>query len=317
MSCLTAARSRRLERLGVVEVLAERVGHGGVLGEDLQVEPVGPPAPVAAALRSGAGRDRARPGSRLRSSRLVHLADFGVGLLGVRQGSSFRISGSRTAAAAGAQAPVDDLGLVDRRSRGRRTRSGTARRRRRSRRRRWRRTSGTRRGDGCRRPATRSAPPSRDGWMRRTQARVGQRLQHVVDGLLGHLAELLAHAPMIEYVSACGWSYTAASTATRGRVTRREAPRSMPSSSATGGMPAVWHRFWKRSRLAAHSWNRPGALLWRGQTARATRGRDLQLNVPFPRKPPDLLMAESPPPGGLSALTGPCRIRAGCRSASP
>jgi len=36
----------------------------------------------------------------------------------------------------------------------------------------------------------------------------------------------------------------------------------------------------------------------------ATRGRDLLLNVPFPRKPPDLLMAESPPPGGLSALNG-------------
>src|SRR3954451_3496668 len=31
------------------------------------------------------------------------------------------------------------------------------------------------------------------------------------------------------------------------------------------------------------------------------------LNVPFPRKPPDLLMAESPPTGGLSALTGRTR----------
>ena len=47
-----------------------------------------------------------------------------------------------------------------------------------------------------------------------------------------------------------------------------------------------------------------GALPWQGQTARATRGRDLQLNVPFPRKPPDLLMAESPPTGGLSAFKG-------------
>jgi hypothetical protein len=36
-------------------------------------------------------------------------------------------------------------------------------------------------------------------------------------------------------------------------------------------------------------------LRWQGQTARATRGRDLQLNVHFPRRPPDLLMAESPP----------------------
>src|SRR3954453_22384187 len=48
----------------------------------------------------------------------------------------------------------------------------------------------------------------------------------------------------------------------------------------------------------------PDALRWERQTARATWGRDLQLNVPFPRKPPDLLMAESPPTGGLSALTG-------------
>jgi hypothetical protein len=48
-----------------------------------------------------------------------------------------------------------------------------------------------------------------------------------------------------------------------------------------------------------------GALRWQGQIARATRGRDLHLKVPFPRKPPDLLMAESPPTGGLSALTGP------------
>jgi hypothetical protein len=34
----------------------------------------------------------------------------------------------------------------------------------------------------------------------------------------------------------------------------------------------------------------------------ATRGRDLHLNVPFPREPPDLLMAESPLTGGLSAF---------------
>jgi hypothetical protein len=46
------------------------------------------------------------------------------------------------------------------------------------------------------------------------------------------------------------------------------------------------------------------ALLWSCQIAKATRGRDLLLNVPFPRKPPDLLMAESPPKGGLSALRG-------------
>jgi hypothetical protein len=50
---------------------------------------------------------------------------------------------------------------------------------------------------------------------------------------------------------------------------------------------------------------RTRALPWQGQIARATRGRDLHLNVPFPRKQPDLLMAESPPTGGLSALKGP------------
>ncbi len=38
------------ELLGVVEVLAHRVGHGWVLREDLQVEPVRPPAGVGAAL---------------------------------------------------------------------------------------------------------------------------------------------------------------------------------------------------------------------------------------------------------------------------
>src|ERR1700693_4593362 len=48
-----------------------------------------------------------------------------------------------------------------------------------------------------------------------------------------------------------------------------------------------------------------GALRWEGQIARATRGRDLHLNVPFPRKQPDLLMAESPPMGGLSAFNRP------------
>src|SRR5260370_25262948 len=48
-----------------------------------------------------------------------------------------------------------------------------------------------------------------------------------------------------------------------------------------------------------------GALPWHGQIARATRGRDLHLNVPFPRKQPDLLMAESPPMGGLSAFNRP------------
>src|SRR4051812_38020004 len=54
---------------------------------------------------------------------------------------------------------------------------------------------------------------------------------------------------MIECVSACGWSCTTASTATRGRVMRKDAPRNMRSRSEIGGTPAVCHIFWKRSRL--------------------------------------------------------------------
>src|SRR5215207_5093757 len=54
---------------------------------------------------------------------------------------------------------------------------------------------------------------------------------------------------MIECVSACGWAWTAPSTATRGRVTCSEAPRSKLSSSETDGTPPVCHEIWKRSRL--------------------------------------------------------------------
>ena len=61
-----------LERLGVVELLAEGVGHGGVLGEDLQVELVRPPVTVG--VTHGGVREAASarpdiprpPGSRLR-----------------------------------------------------------------------------------------------------------------------------------------------------------------------------------------------------------------------------------------------------------
>src|SRR3981081_3380024 len=42
---------------------------------------------------------------------------------------------------------------------------------------------------------------------------------------------------MIESVSACGWSCTADSTATRGRVTRRATPRNMRSKSDVVGTP--------------------------------------------------------------------------------
>src|SRR5689334_1794048 len=54
---------------------------------------------------------------------------------------------------------------------------------------------------------------------------------------------------MIELVSACGCSYTAASTAMRGRVTRSDAPRSIPSSATAAGMARMVAQIWKRSRL--------------------------------------------------------------------
>jgi hypothetical protein len=48
---------------------------------------------------------------------------------------------------------------------------------------------------------------------------------------------------------------------------------------------------------------------WQARYAEGVRQRgqpegETFRNVPFPRKQPDLLMAESPPKGGLSALTG-------------
>src|ERR1019366_2362058 len=47
---------------------------------------------------------------------------------------------------------------------------------------------------------------------------------------------------MIEFVSACGWSYTAPSTAIRGRVTRRSTPRNMRSDSqAVGTRHSISH----------------------------------------------------------------------------
>src|SRR4051794_39551157 len=61
---------------------------------------------------------------------------------------------------------------------------------------------------------------------------------------------------------------------------------------------------------------RTRALPCLGQIAKATRGRDLLMNVPLPRKPPDLLMAESPPTGGLSAFYGPV-MRRGRASTMP
>ena len=91
-----------------------------------------------------------------------------------------------------------------------------------------------------------------------------------------------------------------------------------PGGSMTGpgvaGAPAVTRprRVSRQSRCSE-----AGALRWQGQIARAMRGRDLHLNVPFPRKPPDLLMAESPPTGGLSALTGTAAPFVARRLSSP
>ena len=127
-------------------------------------------------------------------------------------------------------------------------RSGRARRRRRSRRRRWRRTSGRRRGGGCRRPATRSAPPSPTAGCAapgpRRSARAARRRRPGGTPRRGPSRT----APMIESVSACGCSCTAVSTATRGRVTRRAAPRSRGSASNGGCTARVWTVFWNESR---------------------------------------------------------------------
>lgn len=57
--------------------------------------------------------------------------------------------------------------------------------------------------------------------------------------------------PRIDSVSACGWSWTAVSTATRGRVTRRPAPRSRASASLVPGTNPVWSTFWNESREQA------------------------------------------------------------------
>ena len=68
-----------------------------------------------------------------------------------------------------------------------------------------------------------------DGWIRRTSPAVGQGAQHVVDRLVGDRGSAARTTPITESVSACGWVCTAASTASRGPVTRSGAPRSMRS----------------------------------------------------------------------------------------
>ena len=151
-----------LELRRVVEVVAHRVGLGGVLGEDPEVEPVRPPAGVAAALgRVGRALGVERAAAVLL---LVHLADYGIGRvsdMGDPFGWSVGLVGGARGRAVGAEAPVDDLGLVDREAvivgRGQTgcvadgaidVGDRAARR-------------GRRCGGGCRRPATRSGRPSR------------------------------------------------------------------------------------------------------------------------------------------------------------
>jgi hypothetical protein len=74
------------ERGCVVELLAERVRHGGVLREDPDVEALGPPARVAAAALRRVGR--ALGVERAASVRVVvDVADYRVGVLGHRVGS--------------------------------------------------------------------------------------------------------------------------------------------------------------------------------------------------------------------------------------
>jgi hypothetical protein len=92
----------------------------------------------------------------------------------------------------------------------------------------------------------------------------------------------------------------------RQSVRQLHEPCREPGRLRRADLPRTAHHRVSRQRRCSQA----GALRWQGQIARATRGRDLHLNVPLPRKPPDLLMAESPPTGGLSAfneLSTPCR----------
>src|SRR5690606_25820091 len=98
-----------VERLGVVEVLVVGVGDVGVLGEELQVEAVAPPAVVAAALgRVGSARVDDRAAAALR-------VVIDQGFLLLRHGVLPELceSGTPCGGTGGAQAPIDDLGLLD------------------------------------------------------------------------------------------------------------------------------------------------------------------------------------------------------------
>ena len=118
-SRLRASTSRRGERLGVVVVLAHRVRPGRVLVQDLQVQLVGPPVLVRPRPVRRRASGRGWPGSRSRTRRSLSC----LGCLAIAGSCSDCVGRSQPAGrsgcarrgggAPGAQAPVDDLGLVD------------------------------------------------------------------------------------------------------------------------------------------------------------------------------------------------------------
>ena len=69
------------ELLGVAEVRTHRIGHGRVLAEDLQVEPVRPPVAVARTLRRVMGTPRGHRAPAFTLGR-VHVSDGCIVLLG-------------------------------------------------------------------------------------------------------------------------------------------------------------------------------------------------------------------------------------------
>ena len=226
-SRFSASTSRLWNASLVVEVLVQRVGPGRVLVQHRQVELVGPPVlvgprPVRARVR---GRDR----------RVLALARSGV-VGHVWPPVSSRVGGGRRrcsvgACALGAPAPVDDLGLVDREARvvlGGQAGGGA--------------DGAVDVGDRAARPADHVVVVVADpGLVARHRARrleaadqahVGQRAQHVVDGLVGHVAGVAADGADERVGVGVRMTCTAdstASTAIRGRVTRRPTPRNMRS----------------------------------------------------------------------------------------
>ena len=157
------------ELLGVVVVLAHRVGPGRVLVQDLQVQLVRPPVLVRPRPMRGGLSGRGLPGSRFRTRRslscLGYLVFDWVARARAASGGRSRRPERRRRDRGGERTPgtAPSRRPPPRRSGnpGRPTRSGRGCRRRRSRRRRWSRTTGTPRGGGCPRPGPRSGPRSR------------------------------------------------------------------------------------------------------------------------------------------------------------